>query len=277
MRADCSTAASDNFSAALLILFLRNKIMAASKKNRNASRTLLSVLKTEKDTRLNGGIYHKVQIELTYNSNHIEGSRLTEEQTRSIFDMHAIESDQSPVNVDDIVETANHFRCIDRIIDRARYPLTAALIKKLHGILKNGTSDSRLGWFAVGDYKRLPNEIAGKATTVPKDVPNAMKRLIADYEGSETKTLDDLLGFHYEFESIHPFQDGNGRIGRLILFKECLRWKIVPFIISDELKFFYYRGLREWKSERGYLRDTCLTAQDSFKKTLDYFEIVYDD
>lgn len=251
--------------------------MPASKKNRDASRALLSVLKTEKTARLNGGIYHKVQIELTYNSNHIEGSRLTEEQTRSIFDIHAIESDQSPVNVDDIVETANHFHCVDRIIDRARYPLTAALIKKLHGILKNGTSDSRLGWFAVGDYKRLPNEIAGKATTAPEDVPNAMKRLIADYEGSKTKTLDDLLGFHYEFESIHPFQDGNGRIGRLILFKECLRWKIVPFIISDELKFFYYRGLREWKSERGYLRDTCLTAQDTFKKKLDYFEIVYDD
>ena len=244
-------------------------------KKRSAPTTLLEILQAEKNSRVSGGIYHKVQIELTYNSNHIEGSRLTHDQTRYIFETNTIGIENAAVNVDDIVETANHFRCIDYVLETARKPLSETLIKELHKILKTGTSDSRKGWFNVGDYKKLPNEVGGKETVPPEKVAESMKATISEYNGKKEKTFDDILDFHYRFESIHPFQDGNGRVGRLILFKECLRNNIVPFIIDDELKLFYYRGLKEWISDRGYLRDTCLTAQDKFKLWLDYFKLEY--
>ena len=240
-----------------------------------APETLLDILQREKNTSLPGGIYHKVQIELTYNSNHIEGSRLTHDQTRYIFETNTIGVTNDNVNVDDIVETSNHFRCIDLVIENATNILTEGFIKELHRVLKNGTSDSRQSWFAVGDYKKLPNEVGGRDTTLPDDVSAEMKSLMASYNAEKEKTLDEILDFHYRFERIHPFQDGNGRVGRLILFKECLRNNIVPFIIDEELKMFYYRGLSEWSRERGYLTDTCLAAQDKFKRYLDYFKIQY--
>ena len=239
------------------------------------SRTLLEVLQSEKASKLPGGIYHKVQIDFTYNSNHMEGSRLTHDQTRYIFETNTIGVHEATLNVDDIVETSNHFRCIDLIIERAAFIINEALIKQLHAMLKNGTSDSRKDWFAVGDYKKLPNEVGGKVTALPEEVPAKMKELVADYNAKKEKTFDELLDFHYRFECLHPFQDGNGRIGRLLLFKECLRNNIVPFIIDEESKMFYYRGLKEWQNERGFLRDTCLAAQDKFKTYLDYFKISY--
>ena len=244
-------------------------------KKTDAPKTLLTVLKAEKTAKLHGGIYHKIQIDLTYNSNHIEGSRLTHDQTRYIFETNTIGVSDGAVKVDDVVETANHFKCIDMIIDSANYALSEAFIKQLHAVLKSGTSDSRLDWFAVGDYKRLPNEVGGMDTTAPENVGAEIKKLLAEYNSIANKTFDDLLDFHYRFERIHPFQDGNGRVERLLLFKECLRNNIVPFIIEDDLKMFYYRGLKEWRNERGYLRDTCLSAQDRFKKYLDYFRIPY--
>ena len=237
--------------------------------------TLLDILQREKKASLSGGIYHKVQIELTYNSNHIEGSRLTHDQTRYIFETNTIGVTNDNVNVDDIVETSNHFRCIDLVIENATSLLSEGFIKELHRVLKNGTSDSRLSWFIVGDYKKLPNEVGGRDTTLPEDVAPEMKSLLANYNAKKTKTFEEILDFHYRFERIHPFQDGNGRVGRLILFKECLRNNIVPFIIDEDLKMFYYRGLSEWTRERGYLTDTCLAAQDKFKKYLDYFKISY--
>ena len=240
-----------------------------------APMTLLSVLQREKQSRLPGGIYHRVQIDLTYNSNHIEGSRLSREQTRFIFETNTIGIEKQAVNVDDVVETANHFRCIDMVIDDANRALSQAMIKRLHEILKSGTSDSRQDWFAVGEYKKLPNEVGGQETVAPEDVENRMRALLNAYNAKTRKTLRDLLDFHVQFESIHPFQDGNGRVGRLILFKECLKNDIVPFIITDDLKMFYYRGIREWKTEPGYLTDTCLTAQDHFKALMDYFRIPY--
>lgn len=240
-----------------------------------APTTLLSVLQREKQSRLPGGIYHRVQIDLTYNSNHIEGSRLSREQTRFIFETNTIGIEKQAVNVDDVVETANHFRCIDMVIDDANRALSQAMIKRLHEILKSGTSDSRQDWFAVGEYKKLPNEVGGQETAAPEDVENRMRALLNAYNAKTRKTLRDLLDFHVQFESIHPFQDGNGRVGRLILFKECLKNDIVPFIITDDLKMFYDRGIREWKTEPGYLTDTCLTAQDHFKALMDYFRIPY--
>ena len=238
---------------------------------------LLEVLKAEKASKISGGIYHKIQVELTYNSNHIEGSKLTHDQTRYIFETNTIGITDSAVNIDDIVETANHFKCIDTVIDNAAKPLSETFIKQLHLTLKNGTSDSRKDWFVVGDYKKYPNEVGGKITVLPEKVPESIKLLISEYNKIKDKTFNDIIRFHYEFECIHPFQDGNGRIGRLILFKECLKNNIVPFIIDENLKMFYYRGLNEWKSEKGYLIDTCLTAQDKFKKYLDYFRIPYTD
>lgn len=235
--------------------------------------TLLDVLVAEKQAKLSGGIYHKVQIDLTYNSNHIEGSRLTHDQTRYIFETNTIGANVDAVKVDDIVETANHFKCIDLIIDNAKKPVTETLIKELHRTLKNGTTDSRLDWFAVGNYKKLPNTVGDTYTAQPEEVAEKMKELLSEYNAKKEKSFDDLLDFHYRFERIHPFQDGNGRIGRLVLFKECLRYNIVPFIIDEELKLFYYRGLKEWENERGYLCDTCLAAQDKFKRYLDYFRI----
>ena len=235
--------------------------------------TLLDVLRTEKASGTKGGIYHKVQIELTYNSNHMEGSRLTHDQTRYIYETNTIGVEAGTVNVDDIVETANHFRCIDLVIDSAGQMLSEPFIKTLHRTLKNGTSDSRKDWFVVGDYKKIPNEVGGRDTTAPEEVSTEMKQLLASYNRMPDKTLEDLIAFHVAFESIHPFQDGNGRVGRLILFKECLKNGIVPFIIDEDLKLFYYRGLHEWNTERGYLIDICLSAQDKFKKYLDYFRI----
>lgn len=238
-------------------------------------RTLLNALREEKAGRIKGGIYHKVQVELTYNSNHIEGSRLTHDQTRYIYETNTIGMENGVLNVDDIVETANHFQCIDLVIDNAEQPLTEDFIKLLHRTLKTGTSDSRKDWFAVGEYKKLPNEVGGRSTTPPEQVAEKMRELLRQYAQTDKKTLKDLVEFHDQFECIHPFQDGNGRVGRLILFKECLRYDIVPFIIDEELKLFYYRGLHEWKTEPGYLMDTCLTAQDRFKAYLDYFRISY--
>lgn len=242
----------------------------------NNKKTLLDILKLEKESKLKGGIYHKVQIELTYNSNHIEGSRLTHDQTRYIYETNTIGLTDEVINVDDIVETANHFRCIDLIIDKANLNITENLIKQLHFILKNGTTDSRKNWFIVGDYKKLPNEVGGRVTTSPEKVKDEVKSLIEWYNNIKNKTLNDIIEFHYRFEYIHPFQDGNGRVGRLLMFKECLKYNIVPFIIDEKLKMFYYRGLKEWKQEKGYLTDTCLTAQDQFKVYLDYFRIEYD-
>ena len=236
---------------------------------------LLVVLRQEKEAKLKGGIYHKTQIDLTYNSNHIEGSRLTHDQTRYIFETNTIGIEGESVRVDDIIETTNHFRCIDLIIDRAEEKLTESLIKELHSILKMGTSDSRKDWFTVGDYKRLPNEVGGNETTAPEDVHREMRALLKCYNGKKRKSFEDIIDLHHRFEAIHPFQDGNGRVGRLVMFKECLANGYVPFIITEELKMFYYRGLREWSNVRGYLLDTCLTAQDNYKAVLDYFKVKY--
>lgn len=238
-----------------------------------ASRPLLDVLRAEKKQGMPGGIYHKVQVDLTYNSNHIEGSQLTHDQTRLIFETNTIGCDAQSLNVDDIVETTNHFTCINMIIDAANATLTERFIKNLHATLKRGTSDARQPWFAVGDYKKMPNEVGGNATTLPEHVAHDMKALLAQYNRTETKTLEDILDFHVRFERIHPFQDGNGRVGRLLMFKECLRASIVPFIITDSMKMYYYRGLAEWDREPGYLTDTCLAAQDQFKAHLAYFRI----
>ena len=224
---------------------------------------------------MSGGIYHRTQIDLTYNSNHIEGSRLTHDQTRYIFETNTIGITDQNINVDDIVETSNHFRCIDLIIDRAQDRLSEGLVKELHKILKTGTSDSRKDWFNVGDYKKLPNEVGGSDTCPPEKVHFQMKILLDEYNAKQKKELEDIIDFHQRFEKIHPFQDGNGRVGRLIMFKECLANGIVPFIITDELKMFYYRGLSEWGHINGYLTDTCLTAQDNYKALLDYFKIKY--
>ena len=222
------------------------------------------------------GIYHKTQIDLTYNSNHIEGSHLTHDQTRYMFKTNTIGVENEVLNVDDVIETSNHFRCMDLIIDHAASTLSEHFIKKLNHILKTSTSDSRKDWFAVGEYKRLPNEVGGMQTSLPEEVADRMKALLSDYNAVPKKTLDDILDFHVRFERIHPFQDGNGRVGRLIMFKECLKYNIVPFIIEENLKLFYYRGLKEWYNEKGYLTDTCLTAQDKYKAYLDYFRIPYE-
>ncbi len=237
--------------------------------------TLLDILQDQKESKYSGGIYHKTQIDLTYNSNHMEGSRLTHDQTRYIFETNTIGVESEVLNVDDVIETANHFRCIDMIIDHAKSVLTEKFIKELHLILKSGTSDSRKDWFAVGNYKKLPNEVGGMETTLPEKVADKMKILLTEYNAKEEKTFEELLDFHVKFERIHPFQDGNGRVGRLIMFKECLKYNIVPFIIEDNLKLFYYRGLKEWDNDKGYLMDTCLTAQDKYKAYLDYFRIEY--
>ncbi|MGI6782275.1 MAG: Fic family protein [Acholeplasmataceae bacterium] len=239
-------------------------------------KTLLDILKEEKKSKLKGGIYHKIQIEFTYNSNHIEGSRLTHDQTRFIYETNTIGLEKEVINVDDVLETANHFRCVDLIIDKANYEITEGFIKKLHMILKNGTTDSRKSWFFVGNYKKLPNEVGGDETTKPEDVQKEIKLLLGWYNNKKNITFKDIIEFHYRFERIHPFQDGNGRVGRLIMFKECLKHNIVPFIIDENLKLFYYRGLKEWNNEKSYLIDTCLTAQDKFKKYLDYFRIEYE-
>ena len=241
----------------------------------NRNKLLLDILQEEKSSGYSGGIYHKTQIEFTYNSNHIEGSSLTHEQTRYIFETNTIGAETGNLNVDDVIETANHFRLVSLIIDNAKSVLNEEFFKQLHLILKNGTSDSRKDLFAVGDYKKLPNEVGGMNTALPEEVSDNMKELLNKYNAKEEISIEDILDFHVKFEKIHPFQDGNGRVGRLIMFKECLKYNIVPFIIEDDLKMFYYRGLAEWETEKGYLRDTCLTAQDRYKAYLDYFRIGY--
>lgn len=244
-------------------------------KHTEKPKTLLDILKNEKENKISGGIYHKIQIDLTYNSNHIEGSKLTHDQTRYIYETNSIGIESESVDVDDIIETVNHFRCIDLIIEKANYDLSQNLIKQLHLILKTGTKSSKNNRFAVGDYKKYPNIVGGIETTEPENVEKEIKKLLDSYNKKTTKILNDILDFHHKFEKIHPFQDGNGRIGRLIMFKECLKHNIVPFIIYDDIKLFYYRGLKEWENEKGFLKDTCLSAQDKFKAYLDYFKILY--
>lgn len=246
-----------------------------SNAKKSGSTPLLERLLEERASKTKGGIYHKIQIELTYNSNHIEGSRLSLDQTRLIFETATVGIEGEPVRVDDVIETQNHFRAIDYIIDKAASPLSEGLIRELHRILKSGTTDASNDWFAAGDYKRLPNEVGGKETTAPELVSKEMAELLKSYEPRAPHTLEDIVAFHVRFERIHPFQDGNGRVGRLVMFKECLANGIVPFIIADDMKAFYYRGLAEWDTEKGFLVDTCLAAQDRFKAVLDYFRIAY--
>lgn len=234
---------------------------------------LLERLRQEKERRLKGGIYHRTQIDLTYNSNQIEGSRLTKEQTRYIFETNTLGVTTENTRIDDILETVNHFRCIDYIIDHATEKITEPHVKQLHLMLKHNTSDSLKSWVAVGDYKRLPNEVGGEETALPQDVQKRMKALLATYNANKKVTFDDILDFHVQFERIHPFQDGNGRVGRLLMFWQCLQHNIVPFIITEELRMFYYRGLQNWGHVNGYLHDTCLTAQDEYKKLMEYFRI----
>lgn len=246
-----------------------------AKRKDAAPAMLLDILREERFAKRTGGIYHKIQIDLTYNSNHMEGSRLTHDQTRYIYETNTIGITDESINVDDVIETVNHFSCVDLVIDTAKAPLTEKLIKQLHATLKAATTDSRQSRFAVGDYKKMPNEVGGMDTALPEEVADRMRNLLAEYNSRRAKTLHDLIDFHVRFERIHPFQDGNGRVGRLILFKECLKYGIVPFIFEDNLKLFYYRGLKEWGHENGYLTDTFLAAQDRFKKYLDYFRIPY--
>ena len=238
--------------------------------------TLLYRLTEEKNAKLKGSIYHQTQIKLAYNSNHIEGSRLTEDQTRYIYETNTIGFDKEPVNIDDIMETINHFQCFDYMIECANNTLDEEFIKNVHKILKTNTSDSRISWFNVGEYKSRRNMVGDMKTVPPEKVKDEMNKLLEEYWKKQNITLEDILDVHVRFERIHPFQDGNGRVGRIIIFKECLKHNIVPFIIEDNLKFFYYRGLKEWDNEKGYLMDTCLTAQDRYKAYLDYFEIKYE-
>lgn len=233
---------------------------------------LLQTLRDEKSIQMPGGLYHELQVRMTYNSNHIEGSRLSEDQTRLIFETNTVDVGEG-IPVDDIIETVNHFRAVDYVIDCAQKPLTEDIIKELHSILKQSTKDSTLAWFAVGDYKKRPNVVGGRETARPNEVSARMKKLISDYESLNSVTVNDIIGFHCEFERIHPFQDGNGRVGRLIALKECLRFGIVPFIIEDSKKLFYYRGLSEWETEKGYLTDTCLDGQDTFKRLMKMFGV----
>ena len=236
---------------------------------------LLAALCEQKEMRMKGGIYHRTQIDLTYNSNHIEGSRLTKEQTRYIFETNTLGITSENTRIDDIMETVNHFRCIDYVIDHATDKITETYIKQLHLILKTNTSDSHKPWFAVGDYKRLANAVGEEETAQPEEVHKKMKTLLATYHAIQKIQFDDILDFHVRFERIHPFQDGNGRVGRLIMLWQCLQSNTVPFIITDDLRLFYYRGIQNWGNINGYLRDTCLTAQDNFKGVLDYYRISY--
>jgi Fic family protein len=250
-------------------------VLPERKNARKPKNALLQALREQKEMHMNGGIYHRTQIDLTYNSNHIEGNRLTHEQTRYIFETNTIGISDEGVRVDDVIETVNHFRCIDMIIDHATDKLSEGFIKDLHQELKQGTSDSRKDWFRVGDYKKLPNEVGGIETCPPEEVHKQMKALLSAYNQKKSHDLEDIIDFHQRFESIHPFQDGNGRVGRLVMFKECLASAIVPFIITDDLKMYYYCGLHNWPKIKGYLLDSCLTAQDNYKALLDYFKIRY--
>lgn len=235
---------------------------------------ILQTLRDEKSAKLSGGLYHELQVRMTYNSNHIEGSKLTEDQTRLIYETNTLDVCDG-IPVDDVLETVHHFRAIDYVIDCAQETLSEEIIKHLHYILKHDTKDSTLNWFAVGDYKKRANVVGGLETVKPKDVPVKMKALLDAYNAKTNVTVYDIIEFHSDFEHIHPFQDGNGRVGRLVALKECFRHNVVPFIIEDSKKAFYYRGLSEWNHERGYLTDTCLDGQDTFKRLLDLFEIAY--
>ena len=240
------------------------------------SNKLLKVLREECQMNLKGGIYHTTQIKLAYNSNHIEGSRLTEDQTRYIFETNTIgieNNEDKSINIDDIIETANHFEAFKYMLNIAEYELSEQIIKEFHRILKTGTSDARKDWFKVGDYKLRPNMVGDKKTVPPSKVETEIKKLLIDYQAIKEKTIEDLIEFHYRFECIHPFQDGNGRVGRLILFKECLKYGFMPIIIEDKYKIFYYRGLKESDTERGYLVDTCLNGQDMYSELVEYFEV----
>lgn len=252
------------------------KPLRASKR-REAASPLVERLQREKAAKVKGGIYHKVQVELTYSSNRIEGSRLSLDQTRLIFETATIGAEDGSVMVDDVVEASNHFRAIDYVVDNADRPLSATMLKDLHRIVKAATTDAAKEWFAVGDYKLLPNEVAGMETTAPEDVAEEVAALVEAYEPRRSHGFDQIVDFHVRLERIHPFQDGNGRVGRLVMFKECLASGIVPFIIADDMKAFYYRGLSEWDRERGYLLDTCRAAQDRFKAALDRFRIPYEE
>ena len=243
---------------------------------KNNKNYLLARLREEKTKQRRGGIYHRLQIDITYNSNYMEGNRLTHDETRYIFETRTIGTYKGKTTkIDDVIETINHFTAFDRVIDFANYPLSERFIKELHKILKTGTSDAQLSWFAVGDYKKIPNEVGDRQTARPEQVANEMTKLMELYNCKESHTFEEIVEFHVNFERIHPFQDGNGRVGRLIAFKECLKNNIVPFIILDEKKEFYYRGLKNWDDERGWLIDTCLDGQDTIKKYLDYFNIIY--
>ncbi|WP_294957397.1 Fic family protein [uncultured Fibrobacter sp.] len=246
---------------------------ALPKKGKAKLSPLLERLRQEKQGRLKGGIYHRTQIDLTYNSNHIEGSRLTKEQTRFIFETNTLGATSENTRIDDIMETVNHFRCIDYVIDHATDKVTEAHIKQLHRILKANTSDSQKDWFVVGDYKKLPNEVGEEKTVEPKAVHKHMTKLVSDFNSKGAISLDDVIDFHVKFERIHPFQDGNGRVGRLLMLWQCLQNRIAPFIISEELRLFYYRGIQKWGRVNEFMQDTCLTAQDNYKALLDYFKI----
>ena len=236
-------------------------------------KNILEILKKQKKMKLKGNLYNITQISFSYNNNHIEGNTLTEEQTRYIFETNSLLSDDSIINIDDIIETTNHFKLIDYMIDVVAEDLTETLIKEFHKILKTGTSDERKDWFNVGEYKSLPNEVNGNKTSEPKNVKNDMQILLNWYNSLEIVTFEDIVKFHSDFEKIHPFQDGNGRVGRIIMFKECLKYNITPFIILDKDKLFYYRGLNEYQNgkEKGFLIDTCLNAQDQYLKIIDSF------
>lgn len=233
---------------------------------------ILQTLREEKEAGISGGLYHELQVRMTYNSNHIEGSRLSADQTRMIFETNTLDVGDG-ISVDDVLETVHHFRAIDYVIDTADEPLSEEIIKKLHYILKHDTKDSMLTWFAVGDYKKRANVVGGRETAKPKEVPQKMQQLLSDYNALNSVTVEDIIAFHADFERIHPFQDGNGRVGRLIALKECLRHNIVPFIIEDSKKAFYYRGLAEWNTEKGFLIDTCLDGQDTFRRLLALFDL----
>ena len=241
----------------------------------SSKNNLLELLKREKENSIKGGIYHKIQVEMTYNSNHIEGSKLTHDETRYIFETKTIGKNRDIINIDDIIETVNHFACIDLAIDLADKKLNESIIKQFHYVLKSGTSDSRKPWFRVGDYKTFENEVGGFPTTIPENVKTEINQLLDWYNSISKISVENIIEFHQRFERIHPFQDGNGRVGRLIMFKECLKNNIVPILITDDCKMYYYRGLKEWNKEKGFLIDTCLNGQDIMKKYLDYFHIDY--
>ena len=237
-----------------------------------SANAILQLLRDEKEAGISGGLYHELQVRMAYNSNHIEGSKLTEDQTRMIFETNTIDA-SGGVPVDDILETVHHFRAMDYVIDVAEEELSEEIMKHLHWILKRDTKDSRLSWFAVGDYKKRANVVGGHETTKPRDVPAKMKILLEEYNSKTPATIDDVIALHAEFEYIHPFQDGNGRVGRLVALKECLNYNIIPFIIEDSKKLFYYRGLSEWRNEKGWLTDTCMDGQDTFIRLLDMLDI----